>query len=251
MTRVRAPALVLLLLSWLVRPAPAAQPPTLAAAPARAAVSPRIVTHGDRHGRKVALTFDACSTEKPSGYEPRIVDTLVETATPATFFLGGRWMLDHPEATRRLAASPLFELANHTLLHPHLTRETDDRVLRELDQTQDVLFTLTGRQAALYRPPYGEVDARVAALAAARGLTTVQFDVASGDPDKSFTKERLLAEVVGRARGGSIVVMHVNGRGWHTAEALPELIARLRGKGFELTTVGALLADDPPLTQTR
>ncbi|NTU60642.1 MAG: polysaccharide deacetylase family protein [Deltaproteobacteria bacterium] len=204
-------------------------------------VAPRVVTHGDRRSRRVALTFDACSTEKPSGYDPKIVEILRETATPATLFLGGKWMLEHPEVTRELAASPLFELANHTLLHPHLTREPDARVRHELRRTQEILHDLTGRWPRYYRPPFGEVDARVAALAAELGLTTIQFDLASGDPDPAFTKKKLVDEVVGRARGGSIVVLHVNGRGRHTAEALPEIVRGLRARGFELCTVGDLL----------
>jgi peptidoglycan/xylan/chitin deacetylase (PgdA/CDA1 family) len=44
------------------------------------------------------------------------------------------------------------------------------------------------------------------------------------------------------ARGGSIIVMHVNTRGWHTAEALPEIIANLRKKGYSFVTVSRLIA---------
>jgi peptidoglycan/xylan/chitin deacetylase (PgdA/CDA1 family) len=35
--------------------------------------------------------------------------------------------------------------------------------------------------------------------------------------------------------------MHVNGRGWHTAEALPEIIQSLRRKGFVFIKVSDLL----------
>jgi peptidoglycan/xylan/chitin deacetylase (PgdA/CDA1 family) len=33
----------------------------------------------------------------------------------------------------------------------------------------------------------------------------------------------------------------VNGRGWKTAEALPEIIGALRRKGFSLVTVGEMM----------
>jgi peptidoglycan/xylan/chitin deacetylase (PgdA/CDA1 family) len=69
----------------------------------------------------------------------------------------------------------------------------------------------------------------------------VQYDLASGDPDPAATAERLVRTVAQRARNGSIVVMHMNGRGWHTAEALPVIIDDLRRRGFELTTVGDLI----------
>ena len=70
------------------------------------------------------------------------------------------------------------------------------------------------------------------------------FDFPSGDPDKRITKERLIAWVLAKARPGSIVVMHMNRHGWHTAEALPEIIQGLRERGFVLSTVGGLVEAD-------
>jgi peptidoglycan/xylan/chitin deacetylase (PgdA/CDA1 family) len=70
------------------------------------------------------------------------------------------------------------------------------------------------------------------------GLHTIEFDLASGHPDTNATKEKLIAYVTGKATNGSIIVMHINHRGWHTAEALPEIIRKLRARGFELVTVG-------------
>ena len=72
----------------------------------------------------------------------------------------------------------------------------------------------------------------------------MEYDFPSGDPDKHITKERLVAWVLAKARPGSIVVMHMNRHGWHTAEALPEIIAGLRAKGFTLATVGELVDGD-------
>ena len=43
------------------------------------------------------------------------------------------------------------------------------------------------------------------------------------------------------AKNGSIVVMHINGNGRHTAEALPRIVKRLRKRGFELVTVSEML----------
>jgi peptidoglycan/xylan/chitin deacetylase (PgdA/CDA1 family) len=69
----------------------------------------------------------------------------------------------------------------------------------------------------------------------------VQGDLPAGDPDPALGAERLRRHVIASARNGSIVVLHVNGRGWHTAEALPGIVAGLRAKGFELVTVGEML----------
>lgn len=147
----------------------------------------------------------------------------------------------HADVVRRLAADTLFELANHSDTHPHFPLCSDQAIASELERTQAVLRSLTGRTAALFRPPYGEYDERTVRIARTLGLTTVLYDLPSGDPDSSATADRL-ADYVGRkARNGSIVVFHLNGRGWHTAEALPRVIARLRSRGYTLVKVSDFL----------
>ena len=221
----------------------AASPLALDHPPPPAPVQPQVIFHGDRRRNQVALTFDACATKIASGYDEAVIRILIETRTPATLFLGGKWMLEHPGETRRLAAVDWFELGNHSFLHPHMTRIPDDLVRQELAWTQTVMYALTGRQAFFYRPPYGEHDERISRIAAEAGLITVQFDLASGDPDPGISKERLLRSVTTGARNGSIVVMHMNGRGWKTAEALPDIITELRRKGFNLVTVGEMMRE--------
>ncbi len=219
-------------------------------APTLPPVEPEIVNHGPRSRKLVALTFDACSTRRPSRYDERVAKVLIDMHVPATIFLGGKWMEDHPEHTRYLASFPQFELGNHTFLHPHMTEVSDERVQNELQWTQDVMYAITGRRATLFRPPYGEVDDHLVKLAAADGLTTVQYDLASGDPDKHATKDKLIEYVSTMAKPGSIVVMHINRRGWHTAEALPDIIKRLRKRGFEFVTVSQLLDANQPAGST-
>jgi peptidoglycan/xylan/chitin deacetylase (PgdA/CDA1 family) len=206
-------------------------------------VAPMVVFHGPRNAKRIALTFDACSTRQPSHYDERVTKVLVDKKVPVTIFLGGKWIEDNLDHARYLASLPQFELGNHTFLHPHLTRVNDARLREELAWTQAVLYTVTGRQATLFRAPYGEYDDRVVRFAAEAGMTTIQYDLASGDPDVHITKERLIKYVVHSVRPGSIVVMHINRRGWHTAEALPEIIDDLRLKGFTFTTVGELISE--------
>jgi peptidoglycan/xylan/chitin deacetylase (PgdA/CDA1 family) len=154
-------------------------------------------------------------------------------------------METHRAETKELSRDALFELANHSYLHPHMRRLTDRQIRREIQETQDVMLELTGRRARLFRAPYGECDGRVLRVAESLGLKTIQWDVVSGDPDRNVSAERMTAAIMGRARNGSIVVMHINGRGRHTAEALPMIVGRLRKAGYRLVTVSAMLRSLP------
>jgi peptidoglycan/xylan/chitin deacetylase (PgdA/CDA1 family) len=205
-------------------------------------VPPEVVTHGPRNEKRIALTFDACSTRDVSQYDELVTRTLIATHTPATIFLGGRWAVEEAAHVKALAANPLFELGNHSYTHPHMAAIVDEvRIRRELQRTQAEIHRLTGKTPKFFRPPYGEYNERLVKIAAELGLTTVEYDLASGDPDVHATKERLIHWVLQKAQPGSIVVMHINHLRFHTAEALPAIISGLRARGFELVTVGELI----------
>lgn len=202
-----------------------------------------IVTNGSRDRMRIALTFDACSTHD-NEYNERVINTLLETGTPATLFIGGRWALANPQRLQELAQYPDFELGNHTFTHPHMPQVKDDaKMLDELQLTQRAVYDLTGHIPRYFRPPFGEVDSRVAWIASKAHLVTLNFDLPSGDPDETVTAKRLVDWVLKKASPGGIVVMHMNHKRFPTAEALPDIIKGLRKRGFELVTVGTLLED--------
>ncbi len=216
----------------------------LVAGPAAGPLSdiPGVIRHGPRSSKEIALTFDACSLRSRGRIDSAVVRILLETHTPATIFLGGKWASDVAPSLRALARDSLLEFGSHAYMHPHLLRLPSDSIRLELRKAQRAIVRVIGRKPALFRAPYGEIDARVAAVAESLGLTPVQYDIASGDPDPKLSPQSIVKYVVSTARGGSIIVMHINTRGWHTAEILPGVIAGLQEKGYKFVTVGRLLS---------
>ncbi len=192
----------------------------------------------------IALTFDACPTVLADEYDGKVIDVLIREKVPATLFLSGRWVEKNQEKTKFLASLPQFEIANHSYYHPHMTEKSDDRILRELRRTQALIKKVTGRSARFFRPPYGEVNEHLAELAAEAGLVTIEYDMPSGDPDPGLSGQAIARAILKNARGGDIIVFHMNRKGVHTAEILPGIIEGLRKKGFTLVTVGELLKGD-------
>jgi peptidoglycan/xylan/chitin deacetylase (PgdA/CDA1 family) len=199
--------------------------------------------HGGKSSREIALSFDACPTSGRNHFNKTIANTLIQTRTPATIFLSGRWVQEDTAATRLLASDSLIELGNHSFTHPHMTRLPVSEIKRELERTQEIIKNLTGQVPFLFRAPYGELDDTLMSTAKKLGLVTVQFSVESGDPDTSFTAERLIKWVTREARNGSVIIMHINNRGWHTAQALPTIINDLRGKGYKFVKVSKLMKE--------
>jgi peptidoglycan-N-acetylglucosamine deacetylase len=201
-----------------------------------------VINSGDWVEPYVALTFDLCQDPLyPAGYDASIVDVLQRYDVPATFFMGGDWMRTHPDETRLLASNPKFELGNHSWSHADFTKLTAEEMGQELQMTEDMLFQLTGKHSRLFRPPFGTYNDLSLQVTAQHGLYTIQWDSVSGDPDPNFDSATILAEIQRTVRKGSIIIMHANGRGWHTAEALPSVIEYLQNKGFILVTVSQLI----------
>ena len=199
------------------------------------------VDHGPRAEKRIALTFDACSGPPPGKLDEAVLRRSSSSISRPRSSSAAAGPSRIPNASRALLADPLLELGTHAYRHPHLTRLSDGALRRELGEAILVIKQQTGRAPTLLRAPYAEDDARVVRIANELGLTVIGYDVASGDPDPKFGKQRLTRWVLSQARGGSIIVMHINGNGRHTAEALPGIIDGLRQEGYELVTVSELL----------
>jgi len=220
--------------------------PRLNIAPTLPYTDVHFIYHGDRDKPYVALTFDLCQKpEYPAWFDRGIVDVLTRYDAPATFFMGGDWMRTHVDETLLLASNPKFELGNHSWSHPDLPGLSEETINSEIVKTQNLLYQLTGRQGKLFRLPAGKYDDLTLGVIAWNGLYTIQWDVETGDPDPTIDAARMNWAVRERVQNGSIIVMHANGRGWHTAEALPEMIEYLRRQGYVLVTVSQLLGLEP------
>ncbi len=204
-------------------------------------IAPRIFTNGSRKDKRIALTFDACANTYKSKYDSAVIGVLMRTHTPATLFISGKWAIEHTKEIIFLSQQSIFEIGNHSFIHPHFPKVSPSRIREELKLTQNILFSLTGKIPKVFRSPYGEINDTIVRCAAMYGLTTVQFDLPSGDPDTAATKQKLIDYVSVKAKNGSVIVMHMNKRGWHTAEALPEIIERLRKRGFVFVTISELM----------
>jgi peptidoglycan/xylan/chitin deacetylase (PgdA/CDA1 family) len=218
-----------------------------------------VIRRVDRPDKVIALTFDLCQTHTPiAGYDGAIVDYLRAEQVAATFFCCGRWLGTHPTRGAQLLSEPRFVAANHSFGHPDLHSAAADRVRREILLTEAMLAE--ARDAAmraciggtapgamrLFRFPYGSCSPAGVAAANAAGSVVIQWDVVSGDPDGT-SAATIQRNVLGAARPGSIVVMHANGRGTHTAEALRAIVPKLRSGGYRFVTVPELLAAGKPV----
>ena len=231
----------------LATPDPTATPDEATSpAPPRCAPAPdgveaaRVVSHGSRDRKVVALTFD-------DGYNPtntlRILRILQRAKVDATFFVTGRAIQLFPGVWREVAGAG-FPIADHTYDHHDLAGLCYATQVRELTRQAEVFHDLLGlAPVPLMRPPYGSRDRNTLLAATAAGdQAVVLWDVDTRDWS-GLTAWGVAKRALAGGRG-SIVLMHTLYA--TTASALPRIIAGYRARGFRFVTVGELLGVPGP-----
>ena len=232
-------ALIAALALWVAAPAIARAAAGTGSPPAAPAQAPLdIVTRLATHDKVIVLSFDACQAVERMSLDRGITDLLVARQVPFTVFVGGRFARDNAPALRELASHPFVDLENHSWSHPRDMRTLDDeRVRAEVVRAATMIRELTGRRTRFFRFPGGNADERTVGLVESLGYTVVHWRWPEGDPDPNIDADTLVAQTLARARAGDILIFHTNGRGWHTAEALPRILDGLAAKGFRFVSL--------------
>jgi peptidoglycan-N-acetylglucosamine deacetylase len=203
-----------------------------------------IVWHGRRDSNQIAVSFD--DGPHPT-FTPRIAEALKAADAKATFFCVGKNLDAHPAVARALLAEG-HELANHTYTHGvGVDLFLQSRLQPDIARCQESLAKLLPTPTRLYRPAVGIRNPVVHASARALGLTVVTWADAPRDGSWPFTEAKARA-LAARAKPGDILALHDGVYGDHqaprrelTVRHLPVLLSALKDRGFELSTVSALL----------
>ena len=205
------------------------------AAMADAGTKAKVVTTFEDNGpKKVALTFDACQSKTPAYFDTTILNYIIENKLPVSIFLSGRFARENEAEVKYLAKHyPFIEFENHSLNHNnHMERMSDAQVIKEVEGNEKLVTAMTGRAPQYFRFPAGNYNAHDLTLVNNLGLKVVHWTYASGDPDKHISPVALENEINTMTKPGDILIFHINGRGWSTGKALPEMVKELHDKGY-------------------
>lgn len=184
----------------------------------------------------IALTFD----DGPwPGNTLNVLDILKKNNIKATFFWVGQALKDNPQIAKQVVAEG-HAIGNHTWHHWY-HRLDASTAAREIDDTAELIYKTTGVRTSLFRPPGGVMNNGVADYAKQKKDAIVMW---SNDPMdyRPHSANQLVNYVIRKAQPGAIVLMH-DGGGNHSAtvHALPQIIAKLRDKGYKFVTIPELL----------
>jgi len=187
-------------------------------------------------GKPIALTFD----DGPwTNNTAQTLDFLKKNNIKATFFVVGRQVQRYPQLVKRIVAEG-HAIGNHTWSHQYHMYNSAGAA-SEIDKTADIVYKTTGVKTNLFRPPGGFLNNGLAAYAKQKKYALIMWSADSLDW-RYHSPNTLLNRVLKEASAGGIVLMHDGGGDRSkTIQALPQLIADLKKRGYTFVTVPELL----------
>ncbi len=194
--------------------------------------------------RVVALTFDAGANADGL---PSILATLDREHVAATFFLTAAWAENYPSAARSVCAR--YRVGDHSRTHQHYPTLTDAQIRTDvLGAAQRIRSVCGGDPAPLFRFPFGDRDARTIAAVNSAGYVPVGWTVDTlgwQGTTEGRSAASVLSRVTSGLQPGEIVLMHVGShpsdQSTLDADALPQVIATLRARGYSFVSLDLLV----------
>ncbi len=194
-------------------------------------------------GKRVALTFDACTGK----VDERILNALVENKIKATIFVTGRWLKRNPAAIATLKANTdLFEIENHGAKHlPAIDFPTRIFGLTAAGSADAIKIEVLAGAAALnaafgtspqwYRGAAAKYTISSLELIQSLNYRAAGFSL-SGDNGASWSSSQA-AKAIAAAMDGDVIIAHINQPSKPAGAGVVEGILKLKADGFSFVTL--------------
>ncbi len=204
---------------------------------------------GGTDEKVVALTFDDGPDPQ---FTPKILAILNRYGIKASFFALGTNMFEHPDLISDIVAQG-HDVGSHTFSHVRISAVSSAMLQFELNSTQSIFASITGRNMGLFRAPYAaDTTPRTAGeIGALKALSDLGYLVVNEDIDpRDWSKpdaDRIADTAIDEASAGlgHVILLH-DGGGDRTAtvSALPVIIETLQERGFRFVPVSQLIGRD-------
>lgn len=185
----------------------------------------------------VALTFDDGPHPK---YTQQILDLLEQYEAKGTFFIVGQLAEKSPEVVMRMHESG-HEIANHTYTHP-FTKSVSP-IIEEVNQTSDIIYSITGVKPNLFRPVEGYYTDELVKESVKNGYKIVMWSWHQDTEDwKDPGVNKIVNTVLNGLENGNVVLFHDGGGNREqTVQALAKILPELKKQGYRFITISQMI----------
>ncbi len=199
-----------------------------------------IIKKGNENKKMIALTFDDGPDED---FTPQILDILKKYNAKATFFVVGQKVEWNPEIVKR-AYDEGHEIGNHTFTHINICKNSNEKILKEISETQQAIKNVTGYEPNLFRPPYRAMNESLFNIIKSNNMKVVLWSDIDTKDWSNPGAYNIVKSIEDKASNGTIVVLHdynkIRNDKSQTIIALEEIIPKMQSLGYEFVTVSEI-----------
>ncbi|MBW4084367.1 polysaccharide deacetylase family protein [Paenibacillus sp. S150] len=149
-----------------------------------------------------ALTFDDGPDRR---YTPILLDLLKRYGAKATFFVVGSHAEQNPEIIRRMHDEGHL-IGIHNYEHKTNWLMRPPTVKRQIQRTDDIIYSITGERSTYYRPPWGIVN--LFDFSKRRQVQIVLWSAMFGDWKEKLGADRLTEKLLAKLNPGEVLLLH-------------------------------------------
>lgn len=166
----------------------------------------------------------------------KVVEMFEKYNGRATFFQLGKNIALYPDVVKEVYEHG-FEIASHSWDHPDLRKLDANGLNKQIVDTQNQIYKITGAEPTLIRPPYGAFNDNVKTVIKNNGLDIALWSVDTLDW-KLKDANKIKDAIVNGAYDGAVFLLHDIHN--FSVEGLEMALGELSNRGYQFVTLDTL-----------
>ena len=183
----------------------------------------------DINKKIIALTFD----DGPNYNTSKILEILNKYNVSATFFVLGSKIPGNEKILTKMDEYDM-EIGNHTYSHKLMTKMDSEHIIKEIKDTNELIYKVINRYPKVVRPSYGSFNKKIKESI---DMPIIIWDIDTLDW-KSHNSTKIVSRVMNKVSDGDIILMHDIYSA--TVKAVDILIPKLINEGYQIVSVSEL-----------
>lgn len=186
------------------------------------------------HQKVVALTFDDGPHNQTT---EQILEVLKKHNAKATFFCIGKNVNPNKSIVQSIVKEGHI-IGNHTFYHSNFFDiYSTNRMVNEIDLTNNDIYKLTGVKPLLFRPPFGVTNPLLKSALIKTNMTSIGWSLRSFDTVKDM--DRTFNKLIKKTKPGDIVLLHDTLE--FSAQLLDNYITWLKSNNYSVLALDKLI----------
>ncbi|MEG1312462.1 MAG: polysaccharide deacetylase family protein [Romboutsia sp.] len=200
-----------------------------------------IIKHGNDEEKLIALTFD---DGPDKDFTPQILDILKDNDINATFFVVGENVGWNPSILKR-EYNEGHEIGNHTFTHINVAKRNYYEINKEINQTQEAVKKIIGKEPNLFRPPYRAISKDMCTIAKEKNMNIILWSDLDPRDWSNPGVDYIVQTIMSKVKNGTIILLHdyntARNSTTQTIQAVKIIIPKLKEQGYKFVTVSEMI----------